>query len=98
MDSSKGVETISIAEEAIGKTASVSSKWDWFGYKFPRQEVVYFSQAAIIYIVILFCLGNLSFGNGDSNLWVALLGSCIGYILPHPSMNDGSLLRHTSQQ
>ena len=83
------------------ETPSVGSRWDCFGYKFPRQEVVYFSQTVIIYVVIFTCLINLSFGIGeDSTLWTALLGSCLGYIMPHPSISKeerkehGSLLRH----
>ena len=76
---------------------SVSTRWNCFGYKFPRREVVYFSQIVIIYIVILFCLVNLTFNVGASNIWVALLGSCLGYLLPQPSMEDGSFLRNASQ-
>ena len=92
MDSGKGAEIISV------KTPSMSSKWDWFGHTFPRQEVVYFSQIVVILIVTCVSLGNLTHGQGHSNLWVALLSSCIGYILHQPSMSDGSLLRHTVQQ
>ena len=80
---------------------SVSSRWNCFGYKFPRQEVVYFSQTIIIYIVIITALINLSFGIGESSIWTALLGSCLGYILPHPSIKkdkDGPLLPHAPQQ
>ena len=81
------------------ETPSVKSKqWQCFGYKFPRQEVVYFSQTLLIYLVTLTCLINLSVGIGESNLWTALLGSCLGYIMPHPSMKeDGSLLHHPTQ-
>ena len=96
MDSLKGHEAVQ-----IGDAPSVSSKWNCFGYRFPRQEVVYFSQIIIIYIVIITCLLNLSFDVGESNLWTALLGSCLGYIMPHPSMNkdnDGSLLHNSAQQ
>lgn len=95
MDPSKGHEVVHLEP-----SPSVSSKWNCFGYHFPRREVVYFSQTILIYIVILACLLNLSIGNGESNLWVALLGSCLGYILPQPSMtdNDGTFLRHSSQQ
>ena len=64
-----------------------TSKWEWFGYKFPRREVVYFSQIIILYMVILACLFNLSFGNGDSNLWTALLSSAIGILLPNPRID-----------
>lgn len=95
MDSIKGQETVHVED-----APSVSSKWNIMGHKFPRREVVYFSQTFIIYIVILACLINISIGNGESNLWVALLGSCLGYILPHPSMpeHDRPFLHHITQQ
>ncbi len=87
MDSDDHAESLPIED-------TVSSKWNCFGFKFPRREVVYFSQIIIIYVVILFCLINLTLGTGDSNLWVALLGSCLGYLLPQPSMEDGSFLHY----
>lgn len=88
-----------VDQHSMEVEASVGSKWECFGYKFPRREVVYFSQIIIIYVVILTCLVNLSVGVGESNLWTALLGSCLGYIMPHPSMSrkDGPLLHHSSE-
>ena len=71
-----------------------SSKWNWFGRKFPKREAVFFTQVIIIYIVIIACIINISIGNGNSNLWVALLSSCLGYLLPNPSMNNGPVLYH----
>ena len=88
MDANSNAERLPIDQD------SVSSKWNCFGYKFPRREVVYFSQIIMIYIVILFCLLNLTLNVGASNLWVALLGSCLGYLLPQPSI-DGSFLHYT---
>ena len=90
MDSGEGVAAVQI-------TPSLTSRWDCFGYSFPRREVVYFSQTLIVYIVILVCLTNLSLGHSESNLWIALLGSCLGYILPQPSMgDDGAFLHHAT--
>ena len=57
-----------------------------FGKSIPKTEIQYISQVIIIYIVIITCIINLSLGNGDSNLWTALLSSCLGYMLPNPSM------------
>ena len=84
-------------QHAVNVDGSVTSKWDFLGYKFPRQEVVFFSQIVIIYVVIITSLVNLSLGIGESNLWTALLSSCLGYIMPHPSIKrkDGSLLHHS---
>jgi len=33
---------------------SGSSKWNWFGRKFPKREAVFFTQVNLIYIVITF--------------------------------------------
>ena len=40
----------------------------------------------IIYIVVVTCIVNLSIDNGNSNLWTALLSSCLGYMLPNPRL------------
>jgi len=77
------------------QTSTSTSKWHCFGYTFPRREVVYLCQALLVYIVILACLANLSLGHSESNIWIALLSSCLGYMLPQPSMGeDGSFLHH----
>ena len=60
-----------------------------FGRKFPKAEGVFFTQIILIYIVVVACIVNLSVGNGNSNLWTALLSSCLGYLLPNPSMKEG---------
>lgn len=60
--------------------------WKFCGYGMDKSQVVYFSQIIIIYIIIVTCILNLSMKNGDSNLWTALLSSCIGYILPAPKL------------
>lgn len=61
-------------------------QWSLFGKHIPKHELVFFAQVILIYIVIISCIINLSMKNGDSNLWTALLGSCLGYILPSPSL------------
>ncbi len=55
----------------------------WSVYK---NEIVFISQVLIVYIVVFTSIVNLSINNGDSNLWIALLGSCLGYILPSPKL------------
>ena len=69
-------------------TSSISSSGNWrlFGRRLPKSEVTFFAQVIIIYIIIITCVVNISLGNGDNNLWVALLSSSIGYLLPSPSL------------
>lgn len=68
--------------------------------KYPKQEVVFFAQILVIYTTILASIANLSRGADNTSLWVALLSSSIGYMLPNPSVHQrhGSILRDSSQQ
>jgi hypothetical protein len=58
------------------------------GWKTSKSHFVFLVQIILIYIVIITCIINLSIKNGDSNLWTALLSSCLGYILPAPSIKE----------
>jgi hypothetical protein len=64
----------------------------FLGNPIPKVEVVFFTQIIIIYIVIVTCIVNLSIGNGDSNLWTALLSSSLGYLLPNPTVKRSKLV------
>ena len=75
--------------ERMHSTASV--KWEILGSKIPRKEVVFFSQMIVIYTVIITCIVNLSLGTtGPSELWVILLSTSIGAVMPNPQMDDNS--------
>jgi len=53
----------------------------------PRQShiIVYISQVVLIYIVVLASMVNIALGS-TLQLWMILLTSCLGYILPSPSL------------
>ena len=78
--------------------------WHMFGRRLPRSEIVFFCQTFLIYVVVVTSLVNLTLKNGPINLWIALLGSCLGYLLPHPSIdkltrnNQLQLQDHHQQQ
>ena len=56
----------------------------------PRSETRYFTQIFILYVVIFTCLGNLTVGRGELNsLWISMLSSCIGLLLPSPYFPRG---------
>lgn len=77
--------------------ASTSDKTLVIGKKkFPKREVVFFCQVIIIYIVIILSLVNLTLNksNSDSKLWIALLSSCLGYLLPNPSIKQQQTDKH----
>ena len=64
-----------------------NGRWPLFGYRLPRSEIVYFSQTALIFIVVITSIVNLSLGTGDDKLWTSLLSSSLGYLLPNPKLH-----------
>ena len=72
--------------------------WHMFGRKLPRSEIVFFCQTFLIYVVVVTSLVNLTLKNGPINLWIALLGSCLGYLLPHPSIDKQLQLQDHHQR
>lgn len=60
--------------------------WKFFGYNVPKPEIIFFSQVVIIYIVVITSLINVAIANGDTTVWISLLCSCLGYMLPNPSL------------
>ena len=79
-----------IVEDEDNNSSSSNSNWKWMGYNFPKGEAVFFSQVIILYTVVLSCIVNLSISGGEDKdtLWVALLSSCLGYMLPNPSLKN----------
>jgi len=65
---------------------SRSSRWHFFGNVMPRSEIVFFAQVLLVYIVVIVSIVNLTIGGNGDKLWIALLSSSIGYILPSPSL------------
>ena len=70
-----------------------STFWSIFGYRVPRSEIVFFCQMILIYVVVGVSLFNLTRGHGADHLWVALLGSCLGYVLPNPRIDPPAITR-----
>ena len=64
-----------------------SGQWTVGAKKIPKSEIVFFSQTIIIFTVIIACIYNLSRSDRkDENIWTTLLASCLGYMLPNPSI------------
>ncbi len=63
-----------------------SSKWHFFGRILPRSEIVFLVQVVLVYIVVIVSIVNLTIGGKSDKLWITLLSSSIGYILPSPSL------------
>jgi hypothetical protein len=65
--------------------------WKFFGYDVPKPEIIFFSQVVLIYMVVITSLINVSIANGDTTVWISLLCSCLGYMLPNPSLPSTQL-------
>ena len=55
----------------------------------PRSEVLFFVQVSIIVLMIILCftmLFILSESCEEKSIWIALLSSLVGYILPNPKL------------
>ena len=80
------------ATSNVGSIGS-SRRWRLCGNECPKAEIVFLSQVVILYTVIVVSIYNLTQGRRDSNLWTALLSSCLGYLLPNPSMKRDGIAR-----
>jgi hypothetical protein len=62
--------------------------WNIFGYQVPKSEIVFFSQVILIYTIVITSIVNLSLGTneGENKVWIALLSSSFGYLLPNPTL------------
>jgi hypothetical protein len=70
---------------------SVSS-WVTCGKKTPRSEVVFLCQVLILYTVIVVSIYNLTVQSQNSTVWTAMLSSCLGYLLPNPTIKTKLVL------
>ena len=82
---------VSVLRMAPSDTDSVSSCVTC-GKKTPRSEVVFLCQVLILYTVIVVSIYNLTVKSENSTLWTALLRSCLGYLLPNPTIKTTHVL------
>jgi hypothetical protein len=68
------------------ESSTHSERWDVMGSKLPKSEIVYFCQMIVVYVIIVRSIVNLSLQNGRNELWITLLNSAIGYVLPRPTL------------
>ena len=50
-----------------------------------KSDTLYASQIILVYIIVIASICNLSIGTEQRELWIALLSSSLGYLLPNPS-------------
>ena len=62
--------------------------WCCSGSRVPRAEIVYPCQIILILSIVFASIYNLTKEQGDQQLWTALLSSCMGYLLPNPTIKS----------
>ena len=59
--------------------------------KKEENRVVFITQIILIYVVVISAIVNLSVGSELQSLWISLLSSCLGYLLPTPKIKSKSI-------
>ena len=52
----------------------------------PKNRWSFFAQIVVVYTIIITSLIHLSLKSPDKELWLILLSSSVGYILPSPGL------------
>jgi hypothetical protein len=62
--------------------------WVFFGQKIARSQIVFLVQVSLVTIIAIVSIINLTLSNNcqDTTIWVAILSSSLGYMLPAPSL------------
>jgi len=59
-----------------------------FGKKLPKAEVTYFSQIILIFIIVITSVVNLSLQAPHHDLWLSLLSTSLGVLIPAPVLSQ----------
>ena len=77
-------------EDIIENSSSENSLWRFCNsVTLPRSEVVFFTQAALIFIIVVTSLLKIALDKPsceDMSFWVGLLSAAVGYALPNPKL------------
>ena len=74
-----------------------TSRWTICYQQVPSQEVIFFTQVILIYVVVCVSLANITLSAENRILWSSLLSGCLGYLLPNPKIvkRNDTLLPNT---
>lgn len=70
-------------------------------FKVDKAKLVLFAaQISLIFITVIVALFNLSLDKGNQNLWIIVLTSCLGYVLPNPKLKliPQNIITNTQQK
>ena len=68
--------------------SSHGGRWNVFGSEVPKEEIVFFAQVILIYIIAITSIVNLTMEAKNDTLWTSLLSASLGYMLPAPQLNN----------
>ena len=80
---------ISLGKQSVGadfnqhtptSLSSHGGRWNVFGSNVPKEEIVFFTQVILIYIIAITSIVNLTMDAKNDTLWTSLL-SAICYLL-----------------
>ena len=80
---------LAVQEFVFDENNKERKPWTICGKPIPWSEFVSFSQLLVILMVISFCVSKLSVSSSndkDKPVWIALLASALGSILPNPTL------------
>ena len=69
----------------------MTAQWKFLGEKVPRAEIVYFAQLFLCLTIIITSVVMLALGDPNRDFWMVTLSSLVGYVMPSPQMNLGSI-------
>ena len=68
--------------------SSHGGRWNVFGSDVPKEEIVFFTQVILIYVIAKTSSVNLTMEAKHETLWTSLLSASLGYMLPAPQLNN----------
>ena len=86
---------ISLGEQSLGpdfnqptptSMSSHGGRWNVFGSDVPNEEIVFFTQIILIYVIAITSIVNLTMEAKNDTLWTSLLSASLSYMLPAPQL------------
>lgn len=79
---------ISINDIVYDKNNQERGSWIFCDQRFPRSEIVFIVQAVLVFILVTVSISCLAFSETceETTVWVAILSSSVGYMLPAPKL------------
>ena len=74
------------------QSSAGSTQWKILGGSIPKSQFVFAVQVILIYIIVITSVVNLTINvdESQSKIWIILLSSCLGYILPNPTIKKNA--------